>query len=244
AAAAPAQGSSPDMILLDLESKFAHDKTQYLQDNILDKLLGPGKAVVIVDVEMGLESRATEMGMGKKKSDKKANEGDDGNNGPAAPQKFLVPGVPMPKSVVKMEEDRGGTSQESGGQMQQNKVDVRTTVKKLLITVLYDKKVPSDKLLAVKQAIVALMKVTENQMVFTPTSFTETAWQQVLTPKWIIPLALALWLLLFLWGPLASFFRRLNAAMEDKTQKIEQTTNLKEESEQETAAEEEGEQGA
>src|SRR5882724_452936 len=53
---------------------------------------------------------------------------------------------------------------------------------------------------------------------------------------------MALWLLLFLWGPLASFFRRLNAAMEDKTQKIEQTTNLKEESEQETAAEE-GEQG-
>ena len=65
----------------------------------------------------------------------------------------------------------------------------------------------------------------------------------MLTPKWIIPIALTLWLLLFLWGPLASFFRRLNAALEDKTQKIEQTTKLQEESEQETAAEEEGEQG-
>src|SRR4051812_5119576 len=62
-AAAPA---SPDMLLLDQESKFAHDKTQYLQENVLDKILGPGKAVVIVDVEMGLESRNTEMGMGKK----------------------------------------------------------------------------------------------------------------------------------------------------------------------------------
>ncbi len=132
--------------------------------------------------------------------------------------------------------------QASGGQMQQTKTDVKTTIKKLLITVLYDKKVPSDKLLVVKQAIIAILKVTENQMVFTPTSFTETAWQQVLTPKWIIPISLAMLLMLFLWGPLASFFRRLNAALEDKTQKIEQTTSMKEESEQETAAEEEGDQ--
>jgi flagellar motor switch protein FliG len=244
ASQAPASAAAPtaDMTLLDLESKFEREKTEYLQQNILDKILGPGKAVVIVDVEMGLESRDTQMGMGKKKSDKKKNEGDNGEPQPAPPAKFLVPGVPMPKSVQQVEEDRGGSSQEAGGQMQQNKTDVRTTIKKLLVTILYDKNVPSDKLLAVKQAIIALLKVTENQMVFTPTTFTETAWQQVLTPKWIIPIALALWLLLFLWGPLASFFRRLNTALEDKTQKIEQTTNLKEESEQETAGEEEGEQ--
>src|SRR5436305_15005142 len=78
-------------------------------------------------------------------------------------------------------------------------------------------------------------------MVFTPTEFTESVWGQVLTPKWIIPLALALWLLLFLWGPLAKFFRRLNAALEDKTQKIEQSTKVEEESEEESAQEEDGE---
>ncbi len=244
-ASTPAQqtGSSPDMMLLEQESKFEREKTEYLQQNILDKILGPGKAVVIVDVEMGMESRDMTMGMEKKKSDKKKNEGDNGEPQPAPQAKVLVPGVPMPKSALQQEEDRGGQSQESGGVMQQKHIEVRTTIKKLLVTVLYDKKVPSDKLLAVKQAIIALLKVTENQLVFTPTSFTETAWQQVLTPKWIIPIALVLWLLLFLWGPLASFFRRLNAALEDKTQRIEQTTNLKEESEQETAGEEEGEQG-
>lgn len=241
-APAPA-AQSPDVLLLDQESKFEREKTDYLQQNVLDKILGPGKAVVIVDVEMGLESRNSEMGMAKKKSDKKKNEGDDGEPQAAPQAKVLVPGVPMPKSPFQQEEDRGGSSQEAGGQMQQTKAEVRTTIKKLLVTVLYDKKVPADKLLAVKQAIIALMKVTENQLVFTPTTFTETAWQEVFTPKWIIPIALTLWLLLFLWGPLASFFRRLNAALEDKTQKIEQTTNLKEESEQETAAEEEGEQG-
>jgi len=241
-APAPAQ-SAPDSLLLDQESKFQSEKTQYLQENVIDKILGPGKAVVIVDVEMGLESRAMTMEMGKNKNNKKKNEGENGEPQPAAQAKVLVPGVPMPKSPYQQEEDRGGSSQESGGVMQQKHMDVRTIIKKLLITVLYDKKVPSDKLLAVKQAIIAVMKVTENQMVFTPTTFTETAWQQVLTPKWIIPISLVLWLLLFLWGPLASFFRRLNAALEDKTQKIEQTTNLKEESEQETAAEEEGENG-
>jgi flagellar motor switch protein FliG len=241
-APAPAP-TAPDSLLLDQESKFQREKTQYLQDNVIDKILGPGKAVVIVDVEMGLESRATTMEMDKKKSDKKKNEGENGEPQPAPQAKVLVPGVPMPKSPYQQEEDRGGSFQESGGQMQQKHMDVRTTIKKLLITVLYDKKVPSDKLLAVKQAIIAVMKVTENQMVFTPTTFTETAWQQVMTPKWIIPLSLALWLLLFLWGPLASFFRRLNTALEDKTQKIEQMTNLKEESEQEMAAEEEGDKG-
>jgi len=230
------------MLLLEQESKFEREKTEYLQENILDKILGPGKAVVIVDVEMGLESRATEMDMGKKKNDKKANAGDNGEPQPAPQAKVLVPGVPMPKSVYQAEEDRGGQSQEAGGQMQQKHLEVRTTIKKLLITILYDKRVTSDKLLAVKQAIMALMKVTDNQLVFTPTTFTETAWQQVLTPKWIIPIALALWLLLFLWGPLASFFRRLNAALEDKTQKIEQMTQLKEESESENAEEAEGEQ--
>src|SRR6201999_2071440 len=116
-----------------------------------------------------------------------------------------------------------------------------TTIKKLLITVLYDKRVPTDKLQAVKQAIIALMKVTDNQLVFTPTQFTETAWQQVLTPKWIIPVTLTLWLLLFLWGPLASFFRRLTRALEDKTQNINQTTQMKQESESNEQAEEEGE---
>jgi tetratricopeptide (TPR) repeat protein len=231
------------MFLLEQESKFVREKTDYLQQNVLDKILGPGKAVVIVDVEMGMESRGSEMAMEKKKSDRKKNEGDNGEPAPIPPAKVLVPGVPMPKSVLQVEEDRGGQSQEAGGQMLQKRMEVRTTIKKLLVTVLYDRKVPSDKLLAVKQAIVALLKVTENQMVFTPTTFSETAWQQVLTPKWIIPLALALWLLLFLYGPLASFFRRLNTALEDKTQKIEQTTNVKEESEQESAAEEEGEQG-
>jgi flagellar motor switch protein FliG len=247
-APAPAGNSAPtaapDALLLDQESKFQSEKTQYLQENVLDKILGPGRAVVIVDVEMGLESRETSMGMAKGKNDKKKNPGDPDEPQPVPQAKVLVPGVPMPKSPFPQpEEDRGGASQESGGKLQQNKTEVRTTIKKLLVTVLYDKKVPSDKLLAVKQAIIAVMKITENQMVFTPTSFTETAWQQVLTPKWIIPITLALWLLLFLWGPLASFFRRLNAALEDKTQKIEQTTSMKEESEQETAGEEEGENG-
>lgn len=247
AATAPApaasDGMSADMFLLEQESRFEREKTQYLQENVLDKILGPGKAVVIVDVEMGLESRNTEMGMNKSKSDKKKNENEDGS-GPSAPARVLVPGVPMPKSVAQVEEDRGGSSQESGGQMQQKKVDVRTNIKKLLVTVLYDKRVQSDKLQAVKQAIIALLKVTENQMIFTPTVFSETVWEQVLTPKWIIPLSLAMLLLLFLWGPLASFFRRLNRALEDKTQLITQTMQMKQESENTDQEESEGENAA
>src|SRR6266581_1151481 len=69
---------SADMLLLEQESQFEREKTLYLQENVLDKILGPGKAVVIVDVEMGLESRAMTMEMGKNKSEKKKNEGLNG----------------------------------------------------------------------------------------------------------------------------------------------------------------------
>jgi flagellar motor switch protein FliG len=247
-AQAPAAAPAPDMTVLEQESKFEREKTQYLQENIIDKILGPGKAVVIVDVEMGLETKAMEMGMEKKSNDKKKNDtGEDGKEPQPVPvAKSLVPGVPMPKSVASLfitpDDDRGGQEKSTGGQMQTKRYEARTTIKKLLVTILYDKKVQADKLLAVKQAIMALMKVTENQLVFTPTTFTETAWQRVLSPEWLIPLALALWLLLFLWGPLASFFRRLNRALEDKSQKIEQKIETKEESESENEEEEEGDQ--
>jgi len=240
---APAAAPTPsnDMLVLDQEAKFQKEKTEYLQENVLDKILGPGKAVVIVDVEMGLEAKAMTMDMAKSKNDKKKNENDD-DKGPAPAARVLVPGVPMPKSVVPMEEDRGGSSQESGGQMQSKRMEVHTTIKKLLVTVLYDKKVHADKLLAVKQAIMALLKINETQMVFTPTVFTETAWQEVLSPKWILPLLLALWLMLFLWGPLRSFFKRLNSALEDKTQKIEQLQKIEQEEQSEEQAEEESEE--
>ena len=38
----PAQ-SAPDSLSLDQESKFQREKTEYLQENIIDKILGPGK---------------------------------------------------------------------------------------------------------------------------------------------------------------------------------------------------------
>jgi len=240
-AADPAPAPSPAMALLEQESKFEREKTEYLQQNVLDKILGPGQGVVIVDVEMALVSRAVDMGMDKKKSDLKKNEGDDGERPPVPQARVLVPGVPMPKSAFQAEEERGGESKSSGGQMQQRRLDVRTEIKKMLVTVLYDKNVASDKLQAVKQAIIALLNVTENQMVFTPTSFTKAGWERVLTPEWIIPLTLILWLLLFLWGPLAKFFRRLNAALEDKSQKIEQVMKMEQETEEESSEESEGE---
>lgn len=104
-----AAGAAPDMMLLEEESKFEREKTDYLQQNVLDKILGPGKAVVIVDVEMGMETRGMEMESGKKKNEKKANEGENGEPQPVPPAKVLVPGVPMPKSVFPTEqEDLGG----------------------------------------------------------------------------------------------------------------------------------------
>lgn len=238
--------ASPEMFLLEQETKFEREKAEYLQQNVLDKILGPGNAVVIVDVELGLESRTVQMGMEKQKGDvKKSGSEESGQKPPAPPARVLVPGVPMPKSAFQLDETNQsatGESKAAGGQMQQRRLETRTTIKKLMVTVLYDRQVLPVKLQAVKAAIVALLKTTDSQMVFTPTDFTKSGWERILTPEWLIPLVLALWLMLFLWGPLAKFFKRLNAALEDKTQRIEQTTKMESETEEESSEENEGEQ--
>ena len=116
------------------ESKFQKEKTQYLQDNVLDKILGPGKAVVIVDVEMGLEGKAMTMDMGKNKTDKKNNPGDPGEppaRGAAARE--LVPRrADAEVRAFQAEEDHGGAMQKSGGEMVSKQMEVHTTIKKAL----------------------------------------------------------------------------------------------------------------
>ena len=51
------------LTLLERESDYEKDKAKYLQEYVLDKILGPGNAVVIVDVVLGKSVEIKSVGI-------------------------------------------------------------------------------------------------------------------------------------------------------------------------------------
>jgi tetratricopeptide (TPR) repeat protein len=190
----------PQLSLMDQMAKFNKEKSEYLQQYVLDRVLGPGKGIVIVDVEMGIETKTTRQEAKEKKAERKQKLGEID---------YLLPGVPNPKSVTQQDSPPGESKEESG-QASQTKVEVRNVIKRLIVTVLYDEKVTQDKLDAVKEAIMASMKLDMkrgDKIEMKKTRFTRGLEEELLRPQYLIPIAFALLLLFFLFGPLASFLR-------------------------------------
>lgn len=187
------------MSLIEQEAKFEKEKGEYLQQYVLDKILGPGKAIVIVDIELGIETKTINQSAKEKKTEKKKRLGEI---------EYLLPGVPNPKSVS--QESSPGESKEEAGQAEETKVEIRTIIKKLIITIIHDEKVPKDKLNAVKDAIIASMKINTargDKIEFKKSKFTPDFFDELLKPGVLIPVIIAILVLFFLFGPVASFLR-------------------------------------
>jgi len=194
--------------LMDKEAKFEKDKAEYLQAFVLDRILGPGKAIVIVDVQLGTETKVVTQAAKEKKSEKKRRLGE---------VDYLLPGVPNPKSVA--QESAPGESKEETGQAEETKVQVLTVIKKLTVTVLYDEKITQDKLDIVKDAINASMKIDlkrGDKIDFKKTKFTQGFLDELMRPQILIPVIFALMILFFLFGPVAGFLRSFVRTMREK----------------------------
>src|SRR3989339_1938775 len=125
---APGAGNdNPQISLMDQEVKYEKEKAEYLQTYVLDKIIGPGKANVIVDIEFGLETKTINQAAKERKTEKKKRLGE---------VEYLLPGVPNPKSVT--QESAPGESKEESGQAEETKYEVRTIIKKQAVTVLHD----------------------------------------------------------------------------------------------------------
>ena len=59
---------------------------------------------------------------------------------------YILPGVPNPKSVTNENPQSGGESKEESGQAAKTSVEVRTVMKKQVVTILHDDKVQKEKL--------------------------------------------------------------------------------------------------
>jgi tetratricopeptide (TPR) repeat protein len=224
---------APDLALLQEQNRIKADSELRIQRDVLDPILGKGKAAPFVDVEMEVKAESEEstregMGIAEKYKEK----------APAAAggmqTTFVLPGIPKPKTITQQKETPEKPEQSQAQQAQQIKgvqeqrFAVNPVFKRMQVTVIHDDAVLKDKAQVdmVRERIVDAMgqyKLAPDQVAFRPTKFDKPPlmdWREDFKkPSVYLPLLYALLFLLFLsflFGPLAKFFKQYVAALKEK----------------------------
>lgn len=226
---------APDLGLLQEQNRIKKDSEEKIQKDVLDPILGKGKASAFVDVEMEVkleseESSRAGMGIAEKYREK----------APAArggmQTTFVLPGIPKPKTITHGPEvpDRPEQAQAQQAQqmkgVQEERFSVKPVFKRLQVTVIHDDAVldavkDKERVDLVRGRIVDAMgqyQLQPDQVAFRPTKFDKPPlvdWKEDFKkPSVYLPLLYALLLLLFLsflFGPLARFFRQYVSALRE-----------------------------
>ncbi|MDD5656490.1 MAG: FliG C-terminal domain-containing protein [Elusimicrobia bacterium] len=228
--------ASPDIGLLQEQNRVKKDSEEKIQRDVLDPILGKGNAVVFVDVEMELklekeESTRSGMGLVEKYHEKQGMQAKGGLQ-----TTYVLPGIPKPKTITAQQgpPERPESAQAQQAQqvkgIQEERFSIKPVFKKLGVTVIHDELVlkTTAQVDLVRARIVDAMSqysLAPDQVSFRPTVFHREGdkrwvWTDDLKhPEVYIPLLfalLALLLLMFLFGPLARFFRQYVAALREK----------------------------
>jgi tetratricopeptide (TPR) repeat protein len=232
---APAAVVAPDLGLLQEQARIKADSELKIQRDVLDSILGKGKAMPFVDVEMELKLESEEsqrMGMGLAEKYKEKGGGQKGG----MQTTFVLPGIPKPKTITsgpqtpdRPEQAQAQQAQQQKG-VQEERFAMKPVFKRLQVTVIHDDGVldpakDAELVNTVRDRIVDAMgqyQLQKDQVVFRPTKFDKPPlvdWKDDLKkPSVYLPLLYALLLLLFLsflFGPLARFFRSYVAALRE-----------------------------
>ncbi|MDX6770074.1 MAG: FliG C-terminal domain-containing protein [Elusimicrobiota bacterium] len=227
---------APDLGLLQEQARIKADSELKIQRDVLDAILGKGKAMPFVDVEMELKLESEEsqrMGMGLAEKYKEKGGGAKGG----MQTTFVLPGIPKPKTITsgpqtpdRPEQAQAQQAQQQKG-VQEERFAMKPVFKRLQVTVIHDDGVldPTKDAATVglvRDRIVDAMgqyQLQKDQVVFRPTKFEKPPlvdWRDDLKkPSVYLPLLYALLLLLFLsflFGPLTRFFRNYVAALREK----------------------------
>lgn len=196
------QGTITPTMLLEYETKMEQQRSEYVQKNILDKIFGPNRSTVIVDISLGIQTRSTKAQATEKKVDSRRKLGEID---------YILPGVPRPGSIAESSVPQEAKSEGSG--TEQVTVNTEVIVRKMSVTVIYDEKIRDEKVEIVRESIIASLGLNTKRDVleFKKAKFTSDIWQRffesLILPKYLIPLILALIGMLFLFGPLSEFLR-------------------------------------
>jgi hypothetical protein len=229
---------SPNLNLLQEQNHIKADAELKIQRDVLDPILGKGKAAPFVDVEMEVKLESEESmrsGMGVSEKYKEKGAGPKGG----MQTTFVLPGIPKPKTITQGPEtpDRPEQSQAQQAQqmkgVQEERFALSPVFKRLQVTVIHDDTMldpikDKTRLALVRERIVDAMgqyKLTQDQVVFRPTKFDKPPlvdWREDFKkPSVYLPLLYALLLLFFLsflFGPLRRFFTQYVAALREKKQ--------------------------
>ncbi len=194
--------SIPPTVLLEYETKIEQQLTEHVQKNILDKVFGPGKSTVIIDITLGVQTQTTRARATEQKIDTKRRRGEI---------EYILPGIPKPGSVAESAVPQEAKSEGSG--TEQVTINTEFVIRRQRVTVIHDEKIKEDKISIVKEAIISSLGIREGRDIleFKKAKFTSLTWtkflESLLLPRYLIPLLLAMLSMLFLFGPLAEFLR-------------------------------------
>jgi flagellar motor switch protein FliG len=227
---------APDLALMQEQNRIKADSEARIQRDVLDPILGKGKAAPFVDVEMEVKAESeesTRSGMGISEKYKEKAPAPRGG----MQTTFVLPGIPKPKTITQQQQTPEKPEMSQAQQAQQVKgIDeqrfaINPVFKRLQVTVIHDDSVldpAKDKvrLDLVRSRIVDAMgqyKLQPDQVAFRPTKFDKPPlvdWKEDFKkPSVYLPLLYALLLLMFLsflFGPLSRFFRQYVAALREK----------------------------
>ncbi|MEW6040434.1 MAG: FliG C-terminal domain-containing protein [Elusimicrobiota bacterium] len=205
------------ILLTEQKAKYERERGDYIQKNILDKILGQDRATIIIDADMGIETitRFAEQKEKKVESKKKATE-----------TKWLMPGIPMPKSVTQPEEAPSAEANVKGASAEQTGIETKIVVKRQTAIVVHDDKIADDLLKVVREAIIATLRLDTKRgdiIEFKKAKFTTTFNKKILesltglfNPQYIIIAIITVILLAFLFGPLAGFLKNYVQTLRDR----------------------------
>ncbi|HBA59760.1 MAG TPA: hypothetical protein DCZ92_02840 [Elusimicrobia bacterium] len=224
---APATASAIDDVgisVMERQDNLRREVETKIKNEILDPILGAGKAFVFADVELEVVTKRAEqtkegMGIIQKYKEK--------NTASSQDMDFLMPGIPKPKSVLGGESKRPEAAQGQQAQQGKGAVETRYGVKneitRFQLTVIHDITISSETIGLARARVEDFLvpyKIRDTAaptVLFKPTRFkAAAAVDDLKRPGVYLPLlyaALALLFLMFLFGPLWGFFRKYVKAL-------------------------------
>ncbi|OGR60037.1 MAG: hypothetical protein A2X36_08755 [Elusimicrobia bacterium GWA2_69_24] len=218
----------PKLSLIDRREEIIRSARERIQSEILDRVLGPGKASVFVDLEMTFRAtRKDDMKAGAGSAEKYKAKG----AGLAALQtQYILPGIPKPKNLVGPEEVKKPEASQTQMAEQIKTVEEelysqQEEIKKFQVTVIHDATLPKPKLDEVGRLILEALTpyaVKKDDILFRAANYhvPDKDWRDDLKePKVYLPLLYAFLLLLLLWflfGPFSRFLRQYTEALAAK----------------------------
>lgn len=199
-----------DPSLIEYENRFKKEVEEKIQKTILDRMLGEGLSSVIVSVELKFTQERGKGQVLEKKTEKTERMPEP---------EYLAPYIPLPQSATNPPPPKEAKAEIQESEKQE--LTVKLTVSRFHILVLYDSsfkptdvqpvKVAIEKAYERYRPIVELQPFKFQKINFSPVRFLNSFLDPV---KFLLTL-LAILLLMFLFGPLRSFFRNLIAAMKE-----------------------------